>query len=237
MSRYHWLLFDADGTLFDFAQAESRALEKTPSQLGVDVPSDYAACYHQINASLWKAFERGTVTAQEVRVKRFQLLFAQLGIDADPLAFGEAFLRHLIDASTFMSGAESLLAQLHQEYPLALLTNGFADVQHARIARLGLADLFHPIVISEEVGLAKPAPAVFDVALKRMGSPKRSNVLMIGDSLTSDIQGGLNAGLDTCWFNPLAIANKTSIVPSFEIRGLNELPTRLASKGTGHASS
>jgi len=230
MKRYCWLLFDADGTLFDFQRAESCALENTPVQLGMDVPDDYAATYHQINASLWKAFERGTLSARDVRVKRFRLLFAQLGLQGDPIVFSERFLLNLIEATTFMTGAQSLVAQLYPQYHLALLTNGFADVQHARIARLGLADVFHPIVISEEVGMAKPDPAIFDLVLEKMGGAEQSSVLMIGDSLTSDIQGGLNAGLDTCWFNPREAVNETGIEPSFEIRCLSELPARLAQR-------
>jgi len=227
MSRYTWLLFDADGTLFDFQRAETTALNNTPSQMGLIVPANYASTYHQINASLWKRFEAGELTARDVRIERFRLLFENLSIAGNSSAFGEAFLKNLIRESTFFAGAQSLLAKLKQRYRLALLTNGFADVQHARIAQLGVGDLFDPVIISEEVGVAKPDAAIFDIALDRMGHPDKANVLMIGDSLSSDIRGGSNAGIDTCWFNPDSRTNTTNIVPTYEIRRLSDLPALL----------
>ena len=224
MTRYTWLLFDADGTLFDFQHAEAVALENTPFQMGLVVPDNYASTYHQINGSLWKDFEAGRITAEKIRTERFRLLFNTLSIKGDSIAFSEAFLENLIQASTFLAGAQSLLDQLKKQYRLALLTNGFVSVQHARIARLGLGDLFNPVIISEEVGVAKPDPAIFDIALEKMEHPDKDNVLMIGDSLSSDIRGGVNAGIDTCWFNPQSGTNETDLVPTYEIRILSELP-------------
>jgi 2-haloacid dehalogenase len=227
MNRYTWLLFDADGTLFDFQHAEKIALKRTPTEVGLDVPANYESTYHQINAALWKKFEAGQLLARDVRTERFRGLFETLDIDGDSIAFGETFLKILIQESTFFAGAHSLLAQLKQRYRLALLTNGFADVQHARIARLGVGDLFDPVIISEEVGVAKPHSAIFDIALERMGHPDKANVLMIGDSLSSDIRGGSNAGIDTCWFNPDSRTNTTDIAPTYEIRRLSDLPALL----------
>jgi YjjG family noncanonical pyrimidine nucleotidase len=221
-------LFDADGTLFDFQHAEAIALKNTPLQMRILPPANYASAYHQINNTLWKDFEAGNLSAQAVRAKRFRLLFEELSLVGDSHAFSEAFLQNLIEASTFLKGAELLLARLRSRFKLALLTNGFADVQHARIARLGLDDLFDPVIISEEVGVAKPDPAIFDIALERMGHPDRTCVLMIGDSLSSDIRGGSNAGIDTCWFNPASSVNETCVVPTYEIARLGELYSLLA---------
>ena len=223
MTSYRWLLFDADGTLLDFQRAEAIALRNTPLKMGVAVPANYVSAYHQINDVLWQEFEAGNLCAQDVRMRRFQLLFEATNIDGDSHAFSEAFLQNLIEASTFLDGAEPLLTRLRSRFKLALLTNGFADVQHARIARLGLGDLFDPVIISEEVGFAKPDPAIFDIALARMGNPDKASVLMIGDSLSSDIQGGASAGIDTCWFNPSSSANETGVVPTYEIHHLGEL--------------
>ena len=223
MKFYTWLLFDVDGTLLDFQQAESVALNTTPSQMGVVMPAEYVSTYHQINDSLWRDFEAGALSAQDVRTKRFYLLFKELKIAGDAQAFSEGFLKNLIAASAFFEGTEQVLRKLEGQFRLALLTNGFADVQHARIARLGLGELFDPIIISEEVGAAKPDPAIFDFALERMGGPDRDNVLMIGDSLSSDIQGGWNAGIDTCWLNPASITNETDVVSTYEIKHLREL--------------
>ncbi|MCK5826962.1 YjjG family noncanonical pyrimidine nucleotidase [Candidatus Bipolaricaulota bacterium] len=230
MTTYTWLLFDADGTLFDFQGAEDIALRNTPPKMGVVMPSNYASIYHKINASLWKDFEAETLSAQEVRTRRFQWLFEELSIVGDSYTFSETFLKELINATTFLAGAKQLLSRLRQRFNLALLTNGFTDVQHARIEQLEIGDLFDPVVISEEVGVAKPNPAIFDIALTGMGHPDKDSVLMIGDSLSSDIQGGVNAGMDTCWFNPASCANETDVVPTYEINHLNELLTLLATE-------
>lgn len=228
MTHYTWLLFDADGTLFDFQHAEAIALENTPHQMGLVVPSSFASTYHRINNALWRGFEAGELRASDIRRERFRMVFEDLGLVGNSLAFGEAFLEILIQESVFLEGAQSLIDQLKQSYHLALLTNGFASVQHARIARLGLDVLFNPIIVSEEVGVAKPDPAVFDIALKEMGHPDKANVLMIGDSLSSDIRGGSNAGIDTCWFNPESTVNEADVVPTFEIASLEDLPLLLA---------
>ena len=228
MTSYTWLLFDADGTLFDFQHAEAIALKNTPLQMGIVPPANYASAYHQINNALWKDFEAGNLSAQAVRAKRFRLLFEKLSLVGDSHAFSEAFLKNLIESSTFLTGAKPLLARLKQRFSLALLTNGFADVQHARIAQLGLDDLFDPVIISEEVGVAKPDPAIFDIALAGMGNPDKASVLMIGDSLSSDIRGGSNASIDTCWFNPASNINETNVVPTYEIKQLSDLVPLLA---------
>ena len=223
MNVYTWLLFDVDGTILDFQGAEDIALRTTPSKMDVVMPANYASTYHKINASLWKDFEAGTLSAQDVRTKRFHLLFEALGIVSDSHVFSEGFLKNLIAASEFFEDTKQVIKRLKAQFQLALLTNGFADVQHARIVRLGLEELFDPIIISEEVGVAKPDPAVFDIALEEMGSPDRASVLMIGDSLSSDIRGGANAGIDTCWLNPASNANETDVVPTYEIKHLREL--------------
>lgn len=228
MSRYTWLLFDADGTLFDFQHAEAIALKTTPDQMELVVPSSFVATYHRVNNALWRQFEAGELRASDIRRERFRLLFEDLGLVGDSLAFSEAFLENLIQESTLLDGAQSLIDQLKHQYHLALLTNGFANVQHARIARLGVGDLFDPVIISEEVGVAKPDPAIFDIALAQMGHPDKASVLMIGDSLSSDIRGGSNAGIDTCWFNHESTINETDVVPTYEISLLNDLPALLA---------
>jgi 2-haloacid dehalogenase len=223
LTPYAWLILDADGTLFDFQRAEAIALENTPAELGVQVPGNFSSAYHRINDALWRDFEAGIVTARNIRVERFKRLFEQLNVVSDSDAFSEAFLGNLVRASTFLDGAEELLIGLQRRAGLVLMTNGFADVQHARIKRLGLEDAFDHVIISEEVGVAKPDCGVFDIAFERMGYPDKNRVLMIGDSLSSDILGGSKYGIDTCWFNPDQVANTTDVKPTYEIRQLMDL--------------
>ncbi len=228
MTPYTWIIFDADGTLFDFQHAEAIALEKTPAQMGLQVTANFSDIYHAINDALWRSFEAGALRARDVRTERFKQLFERSNIASDSNVFSEAFLKNLIRESTFFEGAESLLARLKNRINLLLLTNGFADVQHARIARLGLGDAFDHVIISEEVGVAKPDRGIFEIAFERMGSPDKGNVLIVGDSLSSDIQGGGDYGIDTCWFNPDSCANTTNIEPTYEIRFLNEVTNLLS---------
>ena len=222
VAAYSWVLLDADGTLFDFRHAEAAALELTPAQMGISVPADYIATFHEINHFLWQSFEAGALTARDVRIRRFERVFQALDLPGDPYAFGEAYLQNLIKESTFLEGAERFLRCAREMAGLALLTNGFADVQHARIKRLGLDDVFEHVIISEEVGSSKPHHGVFDVAFERMGQPDKRTVLMLGDSLTSDIRGGSDYGIDTCWFNPQRCINPTDIEPTYEVRDLDD---------------
>jgi 2-haloacid dehalogenase len=224
MTSYDWLILDADGTLFDFHRAEAAALKLTPDQLHIRVPPDIETSYHAINASLWQDFEAGHVQARDIRTQRFKRLFQRLDIKGDPDVFSEAFLANLVQETRFYDGAEALLSKLRDRVGMVLLTNGFADVQHARIARLGLQETFDHVLISEEIGATKPDRAAFDVAFEKMGHPAKERVLIVGDSLSSDIRGGEDYGIDTCWFNPDRRPNPTTVAPTYEIRQLEALP-------------
>lgn len=223
LRRYDWALLDIDGTLLDFRQAETLALTHTPSELGLNVPEGFLAAYHEINDGLWRQFESGLLSARDVRTQRFEHLFDKLDLPGDPNVFSETYLANLSKHSTFLDGAERLLAGLKDRIGLVALTNGFADVQHARIARLGLQDAFQHVVISEEVGVAKPEPGVFDIVFERIGHPPKDAVLMVGDSLSSDIRGGSDYGIDTCWYNPDHLTNTTHIEPTYEIEHLDDV--------------
>jgi len=234
LNPFTWLILDADGTLLDFQRAEAVALGKTPIQMGVQVSGDFCDTYHAVNDSLWQEFEAGILCAHEVRTERFMRVFERLGMAGDSNAFSEAFLKNVIRESTFIDGAKLLLDRLENRIGLVLLTNGFADVQRSRIARLGLVDTFDHVIISEEVGVAKPDRAIFEIAFERMGQPDKSSVLIMGDSLSSDIQGGLNYGIDTCWFNPDQRANTTGIKPTYEIKHLNDVVDLLLCAEANH---
>ncbi len=221
--RYRWVLLDADGTLLDFRRAETSALQTAPASLGIDVPDTFQATYHRVNDRLWRAFENGELQARDVREQRFRLVLDKLRIDAEPHVLSETFLAHLVRESTCMNGARSLLAALRGKVGTVLLTNGFADVQRARLQRLNLERTFDHVLISEDVGVAKPARAIFDLAFERMGTSSKDEVLIVGDSLSSDIRGGIDYGIDTCWFNPQHEANPVNVCPTYEMSHLKEL--------------
>jgi 2-haloacid dehalogenase len=222
--RYPWLLFDADDTLFDYRRAEGDALRESFGEQGIAFDPQWLPVYQRVNAAAWRALEAGTVTAARLRVMRFEHLSAELGLALDPAAFSAVYLRRLSVQAHLVDGAMAVVEALRPNHRFAIITNGLADVQRPRLARSALAGLVGPVVISEEVGAAKPDPAIFAVALERMGNPPRSDVLMVGDSLTSDIAGGRATGLDTCWVNPGASPRGQGPAATYEIRRLEELP-------------
>jgi YjjG family noncanonical pyrimidine nucleotidase len=224
-------LLDADGTLLDFHRAERHALDEIQRDLGIEDTDAFRETYHAVNAALWRAFEEGHLTAQQVREQRFREFLAKLQIEEDSDAISDAFLDVVVRETTFIDGASAVLEELNRYVRTVLLTNGFADVQRRRIARLGLEHAFDEILISEEVGVAKPDPAIFEIALERMGKPARDAVLMVGDSLTSDIAGGARMGIDTCWFNPDHQSNNSGVQPTYEISRLQELSNLVFATG------
>jgi 2-haloacid dehalogenase len=221
--KYKWLLFDADGTLFDYDRAEAVALKRTFEQFGHQFEPGYAEAYRRINSDIWLAFEQGRLTQVRLRTKRFELLFEAVGAELEPEAFSARYLENLARGTYLIDGAEQVLGELHGQVGLALITNGLADVQRPRFGRSTIGQYFSALVISEEVGAAKPDPAIFEVAFREMGQPQKNDVLIIGDSLTSDIKGGNNFGLDTCWFNPQQKPAHVDVSVSYEIQDLNEL--------------
>lgn len=222
MSRYTWLLFDADDTLFDFPQAEADALRLTFDALGLPYHADYAQIYKRCNQRVWEQFERGALTAVELRTRRFALLFDEIHLTADPQVVSPVYLRHLALGSRLLDGAEALIRTLGGSYRLALVTNGLAEVQRPRLARSPLRGSFAHVFISEEIGAAKPHRDFFDHVFRVLGNPPKSEVLLIGDSLTSDMAGGIQYGIDTCWYNPTGKA--TQLPVTCQVKHLQEIP-------------
>ena len=219
--KYTWLLFDADDTLFDFAKAESNALQWTLEQLGLPFQADYVPLYAHFNQQVWQEFERGRLSSQELRVKRFKLFFEKVGLPGDMPAVSQLYLRNLALGTDLLDGADAVLHALLPDYHLALVTNGLQDVQRPRLLGSRLRDCFEQVFISEEIGAAKPTRAYFDAVFAALGQPVRESVLIIGDSLSSDIKGGLDYGIDACWYNPKG--KITDLPVTYQIRHLDQL--------------
>jgi len=223
LKRYKWLLFDADDTLFDYGKAEAGALRLTFEQLGVRFDLAYLPVYQRINRQIWQDFEQGEISAEALRTRRFELLFEAIDVSMDPEQFSAAYLPNLATQSELTEGALEVVQALHGKYGLAIITNGLRDVQRPRLAQSAICSYVADIIISEEVGAVKPERAIFDAAFQRMGYPGKDEVLLVGDSLTSDIAGGSAYGIDTCWFNPEGKARRDGLVITYEIRRLAEL--------------
>lgn len=228
MQQYQWLLFDADGTLFDFERAESAALRRVFELMGAAFEADYLTEYRRVNHALWLQVERGEITPQFVKARRFELFLEVIGLAHSPHAFSDTYVNCLAECSDLIEGAADLLNALHGKYRIAILTNGLQTVQRGRFARSVIRRHIAEIVISEEIGFAKPAREFFDVAMARLGNPPRQNALMIGDGWGSDIIGAVQYGIDACWYNPSRKARPSQCAITREIASLRELSEWLA---------
>lgn len=222
--KYKWLLLDADGTLFDYDLAEANSLKRTFEGLGCEYKAQYADAYRQINGWIWVEFEQGKISQGRLRTRRFELLFESLQLECDAETFSARYLSNLAEATDLIDGVEEVLRALYGKVGLVMITNGLKDVQRPRFARSLICDYFTDFVISEEVGAAKPSRQIFDVAFEKMGHPRKGEVLIVGDSLSSDIKGGNNYGIDTCWFNPTRKLSPLDVEVTYEISDLRELP-------------
>ncbi|MCO6449976.1 MAG: YjjG family noncanonical pyrimidine nucleotidase [Caldilineales bacterium] len=223
--KYDWILFDADGTLFDFHSAEKAALRQTFAIHQLPFDEQTATRYIEINNAAWVALERGEILATDLNRHRFSRLFESLGFEDDPNRFGRDYLGQLATRTELIDGAEELVKNLAGIVRLALITNGLKDVQRPRLAASAIADCFDVVVISEEVGAAKPDIAYFDIVFERMGWPNKARALVVGDNLSSDIQGAANYGIDACWFNPARRLAPQSLPIRYEIAELAQLAT------------
>ncbi len=225
MSLYKWIVFDADNTLFDYDRAEKEALAQTLESQGIAFTAQDHQSYAEINSGLWKQFERGELTSQEIRVQRFADLKRKWNFDYQATEVSSFYLKQLARQSSLLSGARELLEELQngKQLGLALATNGIADVQRGRLERSGLEIYFDTVVISDEIGVSKPAERYFSILFERIGTPPREEVLMVGDSLSSDITGGIRFGLDTCWVNRSFQSFPENYEPTYQIQKIGDL--------------
>lgn len=220
---YTWLLFDADGTLFAYDGAEEEALKNVFFHYDLAFNEEVASRYKQINHVMWDRLEQQTITLLQLRWQRFADLFGVLGISLDPRAFSDTYLHYLGQAASLIPGTLEFLSLLHGKYKMAIITNGITDVQLSRIKIAGLDRYFPFVFTSEAIGVFKPARGFFDAVFEGIGNPPKESALVIGDSLSSDMAGGVGYGLDTCWYNPNGVEDNTGLSITYEIRELSDL--------------
>lgn len=221
---YKWILFDADETLFDFKKAERNAFEKTMLDTGFEYDEAYHfPLYKEVNTAIWKELEEGLITQKKLKVERFRRFLKRMESSFDPVVFAEKYMAFLGEGSYLFDESMALIQKLHSHYQLMIITNGLSKVQDKRIRKSVIAPYFEAIVVSEEVGIAKPDPRIFEHALASDEALDKNRILMVGDNLKSDILGGINYGIDTCWYNPKAVKNIEAYQPTYEIGSLMEL--------------
>ena len=215
---YKFLLFDLDHTLLDFDTAEDVALTQLLKEEGVADIQDYKDYYVPMNKSLWKDSEEKKITKQELVNTRFSKLFSHFEIEKDGVYLAERYQFYLAQQGQVFSGAMELLDSLIERgYELYAATNGITTIQTGRMAQSGLAPYFNQVFISEQLQTQKPDPLFYDKIGQQIAGFSKEKTLMIGDSLTADIQGGNNAGIDTIWYNPHHLENKTQAQPTYEV--------------------
>ena len=225
--KYSFILIDLDQTIFDFKQAEKMALGRTIKAFGLEPTEEVLRRYEEINRGLWSRLEQGTVTHQQVLEDRFGNLFAEFGVAVDKAACSAAYGDGLSERHYYLPGAEEALEKLQGKCRLYIASNGTAAVQRRRMDSADLYRFFEDIFISQEIGAEKPAKAFFEGAFARIPELDRSKTMIVGDSLTSDIRGGNNAGIATCWVNPEGKPHDPGIRVDYEIKSLAELPELL----------
>lgn len=217
--KYDWILFDADETLFHFDAF--KGMQLMFSRKGVDFTQHDFEHYQKVNKPLWVDYQDGKITAHELKHTRFQEWAAKLETTTQEL--NSAFLEAMADICTLLPGAKELMEALHGKAKMGIITNGFTELQAIRLERTGMTEFFDHVIISEEVGVAKPDAGIFSHALEVMGNPCKSKILMVGDNPHSDILGGINFGIETCWLNSHREEQVQGISPNYTVNSLHQL--------------
>ncbi len=218
-----FVFLDIDDTVLDFHKAEAEALKKTLRHLELEPTEAVVARYSEINDAQWKLLEQGKLTRAEVKYRRFAILFDELGVVRDAEHARLYYEETLSHGHFFMPGAEALLESLFGKYALYAVSNGTTAVQNGRMESAGIKRYFQKIFLSEEIGAVKPDPLFFDRCFAEIPEFDREQAIILGDSLTSDIQGGIHAGIKTCHYCPRGAVEYTSIRPDFTVTSLDEV--------------
>ncbi|MBQ2927916.1 MAG: YjjG family noncanonical pyrimidine nucleotidase [Oscillospiraceae bacterium] len=221
-----FLFLDLDDTILDFHKAERIALSRTIRDFGVEPTEEVLELYHGINKWHWEQLELGKLTREEVLVNRFGVLFETLGKQVDAVSCARAYEHNLSIGHYFLPGAEEAVDRLHKKYRLFLASNGTASVQKGRMTSANLYRFFEKVFVSQEIGHNKPSKAYFDACFAQIPGFDREKALMVGDSLSSDIRGGIHAGIKTVWVNP-DHKDCGNVRPDYEIEALSQLEALL----------
>ena len=218
-----FVLLDLDDTILDFRWAEQQAITRTLTAHGLEASEEVRQLYSKLNLEYWRRLERGEVTREQLKVGRFEALLQALERTGDAKAMAELYLECLGQGHRFLPGALEALQTLAQRYRLFLVSNGNPPVQYGRLESAGIAHYFEKLFISMEIGHNKPSIEFFEHCFSQIPGFDKSKAIMVGDSLTSDIQGGINAGITTCWINPNHRPRWKDIKADYEIEHLPQL--------------
>ncbi|MDD5944899.1 MAG: YjjG family noncanonical pyrimidine nucleotidase [Clostridia bacterium] len=221
--RYKILLFDLDGTILDFDASEDMALRELFASKGVLFTAELKEAYLSVNNGLWRKYEKGIITMQQLLDTRFRETLERFGMNIDGAAWEKEYRERLGTYAFMIDGAENVIKALSESYRLFAVTNGVGDTQISRLKIAGIYDCFENVYVSQLIGAQKPSKAFFDYVAADIEGYEVSDTLIIGDSPITDIGGGRNAGIDTCFFNPTGRKYDEDVLCTYEIRQLEEL--------------
>ena len=221
MSKYTTILFDADETLLDFPAAEKASIMKVCERFGITYSEEVRRTFSAINLALWKKLEKGLITRDLIRIRRFEEFAEFFGISADPREMAVYYVECLSTFAFLLPGADDVCKRLSENYSLYIITNGIGTVQQLRLKKSGLLPYFKGVFISEDIGSQKPQKKFFDHVLSHISETDKTKICVVGDSMSSDILGGINAGLDTCYFNPWG--REETYPPTYTAKSFEEL--------------
>ncbi len=222
--KYTTLLIDADDTIFDFPKCEYNALKNTLESSGLEFNDKIHENFSEINSALWKKIEMNKITRSDLRVRRFSELIEKCfeGFENSEL-LADKYVEMLSHEAIFIDGAEQALETLCTNYEIYIITNGLKKVQYSRF---DISDIYRFIkghFISDELGVQKPQKEFFDIVLERINEKDKSRILVVGDSLTSDMKGGRNAGIDTCLYDPHGKISMPNELCDYRIKALEDI--------------
>jgi len=219
---YAAIFWDVDGTLLDFVYSQRYAMTKCFHAIGREITEEELALYARINDDYWKRLELGEITKKELLTGRFLALFSELGIEGvDAEKFRQEYQAALGSVFKILDDSLSVCKSLRGQVKQYVITNGVTATQESKLRLSGLMEVMDGVFISEQIGYPKPQPQFFDYCLRHMEEEHSTQILVVGDSLSSDIKGGIQAGLATCWYNPSGIINTTCYKPDYEISSLH----------------
>lgn len=218
------ILWDVDGTLLDFSYSQRYAITKCFYKIGKAITEEMIQRYSEINDSYWRQLELGEISKNTLQTGRFLTLFAEYGIEAvDVEAFSRDYQEALGSVYSYLDDSLTICKSLQGYYKQFIVTNGTASTQRNKLKCSGLSEVMEDLFISDEIGINKPDIGFFTACLEKIEEKEKSKIILVGDSLTSDIKGGVNAGILTCWYNPSKSCNDTSWKPDYEIQDLHQI--------------
>ena len=221
------ILLDVDNTLIDFNKSAEWSMRKCFEEYNLEMTDEVIPTFHRINDELWHRIEKGTITKPQLHKIRWQTIFDELGIKADGPSFEEKFIKYVPQAGIPVEGAKELLDFLYEKYIICYASNSSKDQQMIKLTKADMLKYADHLFISDEIGVAKPAKEYFEECLRRLSPLKKEEVILIGDSLTADIEGGVNFGIKTIWFDYLKKGKAEGIIPDYTVTKLEEIKSLL----------